>query len=87
MEEGYSTVDYPRGDKKSTGRYWSGDEWVLEEEDKDATSATVISEMKKSGTNKMVKEYHRDSADGQDGLQKEEHVEDQKDTESRDACW
>ncbi len=59
----------------------------LEEEDKDSTSATVISERQKSGTKKMVKEWHRDTTDGQDGYPKEEHVEGQKDTESRDAYW
>jgi hypothetical protein len=59
----------------------------LEEEDKDAAAAAAVSQKKKQAK-KAGKERaasHRDAADGQDGSQKEEHAEEQKDAERTEA--
>ncbi len=63
----------------------------LEEEDKDAAAAAAVSQKKKqakkAGKQRCLKNSasRRDAADGQDGSQKEEHAEEQKDTERTEA--
>jgi hypothetical protein len=57
---------------------------LLEEEDKDADAAAAASQKKrqaKKAGKERVPPRHRHAADGQDGSQKEEHAEEQKDTE------
>jgi len=57
---------------------------LLEEEDKDAAASAAVSQKKKQAK-KAGKERRRDAADGPDGSQKDEHAEEQKDTERTEA--
>ena len=57
---------------------------LLKEEDKDAAAAAAVSQKKKKAK-KAGKERRRHAADGQDGSQKKNHTEEQKDTERTEA--
>ncbi len=56
----------------------------LEEEDKDSVTVVSVSQKQKQAKGKG-KERRREAAEGQDGSHKEEHVEEQKDTERTEA--
>jgi hypothetical protein len=61
---------------------------LLEEEDKDAAAAATVSQKKnqaKKAGKERAKSGRRDAADGQDGSPKEEHAEEQKETERTEA--